>query len=123
MLNLSTLLPLVLVSFGLAYIITGSVIAIPLRLGWCWLTKRWRSLWYLVQCPPCCSFWCGVVVGALTRSGVLGTLQVAITTCGLTALAQAALGGDGIAANEDFEELFKGKESEEDVEEGSSTEG
>ena len=103
---------LVLFALGISYVITGSKIGYPVRFVWCRLT-RWAhnavvSPWKLVTCPPCNAWWAGAALAFWAELWWTDILQVAFTACGIVAVVQAALGGDGIAASEDFEELFNG---------------
>lgn len=104
---------LITLAFGLTYIITGSAIGFVVRALWCGVLFRHRYLrktfWPLVRCPPCNSFWSGAAVGVLFGPwDPFTVLQVGISSCGVTALIQAILGGDGIAANEDEKDLLLG---------------
>jgi len=95
---------LVAFAFGLTYIVTGSQIGLFIRFFWCRVLFQWSPVQWLgtiATCPPCNAFWSGALVGLLF--GPLTTftvLQVAVTSCGVTALIQKILGGDGIAAND-----------------------
>lgn len=119
MLDLSTTFMLFLVVFGWTYVITGSEIGFIVRFGWCWAlqwNKFSRYFWALVRCPPCHSWWAGLVVGGFAGEGLSGALQLAFVSCGLVALIQALLGGNGIAAGENFLEAFGLEEKKSDGE-------
>jgi hypothetical protein len=108
LLSLSETVTAFLVALGLTYVITGAEVGFPLRFAWCWLFQ-WhcitRILWALVRCPPCNAWWSGLLVGFLV-GGFVPALQMAFVSCGLVAVLQFVLGGDGIASNEDFFEVF-----------------
>lgn len=101
---------LITLAFGLTYIITGSDIGFIARGLWCGVLFRWaKSMWPIVRCPPCNAFWTGALVGFLFGPlNVFTVLEVAVCSCGVTALIQKILGGDGIAANDDEEDLLLG---------------
>lgn len=109
MIGLETLLVCLFVSFGVTYVITGSEIGFPVRCFVCWALK-WsavtRYFWALVRCPPCNAWWTGFFAGLYATSSIVQALQVAFGSCGLMALIQAILGGNGIAAGENFKEAF-----------------
>lgn len=119
--NLLVFLPIehminiILLTLGISYVITGSRIGYLIRFAFCALTNRkiLKELWYLVRCPPCNSWWAGLAVSLLSKASLVQSVAMAFICCGITAVIQHALGGDGLAANEDFEELFGG--AEEDV--------
>lgn len=101
---------LITIAFGLTYIITGSEIGFLVRGLWCGVLFRWaRPLWPLVRCPPCNAFWTGAAVGLLFGPLDFFTIaEVAVAACGVTALIQKILGGDGIAASDSEEDLLLG---------------
>jgi hypothetical protein len=107
--NLSILF---LLTLGLTYIITGSVAGYRIRLIGCWFLGllRLKRLWPLLQCPPCNAFWTGLGIGWLFLRHWEYAAQVAVVSCGLIAVLQSFIGGSGIAADEDFEDILGGKE-------------
>jgi len=110
-LNLSEIVSYYLLALGITYVITGSEIGYWLRALWCLLlswSRPTRYWWAIVRCPSCNNWWTGLVVGFVVSHAWLPALQLAFISCGLTGVLQHVLGGDGIAANEDFDEIFKG---------------
>jgi hypothetical protein len=99
-----------LLAYGITYVITGSEIGYSLRALF-WLMLSWspptKYFSTIMICPSCNAWWTGLGIGFLVGSWE-GALQLAFTTCGVAAIIQHVIGGDGIAANEDFEEIFKG---------------
>lgn len=59
-------------------------------------------------CPSCNNWWTGFALGFALGGTWIKAFQLAFISCGLTGVLQHFLGGDGMAANEDFEEIFKG---------------
>lgn len=106
--------PIILFALGVTYVITGSKIGYPLRFLGCFilLKLRLRYFWNLLTCPPCNAWWSAAVIAAVIGYPIWQVLQLAFTTCGIVAVVQSAIGGDGIAAGEDFADLFGVKESE-----------
>lgn len=109
--TLSEVLCYCLLAFGMSYVITGSEIGYWLR-ALSWITLSWsRPTKYfsmIMRCPSCNAWWTGLGIGFLVGGSWAGTIQLAFTACGLTAIVQHFIGGDGVAANEDFEQIFKG---------------
>lgn len=101
---------IVLIAIGISYVITGSRIGYPIRFMFCGALnfKGLREFWYLVKCPACNAWWAGAAIAFLAGVTWLQLIAIAFTCCGVVAVIQIALGGDGYAANEDFEELFQG---------------
>jgi len=109
MINFVNSIPLILTAIGISAVITGSKIGFPIRLIWCFIfqNKYTRWLWGMVRCPYCNSFWSGAFVTfILVGFNPIQILQIAFTCCGLMLILQTALGGDGIAMVDDFEEFF-----------------
>jgi hypothetical protein len=106
--DVETITVLTFFTIGLSYVLTGSKVGYPVRFMVCLLLKvvRLTFLWPLVQCPPCFGWWAGLGVGLITGFEIGGAVQLAFTACGVLGIIQAALGGDGIAAGEDFESIF-----------------
>jgi hypothetical protein len=115
MLDPSITCMLTLVAFGMTYVVTGSEIGFGIRFLWCWMLQ-WnrvsRYFWALVRCPPCNSWWMGLGLGILAGGTATAGFQLAFVSCGFVALIQALLGGNGIAADENFMEAFGLEEDE-----------
>lgn len=106
--DLNELFPIALVAVGLTYVITGSKAGYPFRFITCFilLKLRLRYFWNLVTCPPCNAFWTAGGITLFLGYPLWQVIQLAFTTCGIVAVLQARLGGDGIGAGEDFADLF-----------------
>jgi len=98
-------------AYGITYVITGSEIGYWLR-ALSWLMLSWsaptRYLSTIMKCPSCNAWWTGAGIALLVGGSWWAVLQMAFTTCGVAAIIQHVLGGDGIAANENFKEIFEG---------------
>ena len=103
---------------AVAYVITGSKIGFPLRvvsfhaLKWCPL-----PLSTIFFCPSCCAWWAGGTIGLLAGWEWLAVVQLAFTSCLLTALMQLRY---GLAADdtEKIRHLFEDKGKNNDKEAG-----
>jgi len=113
--ELSNLIPIVLFALGISQVITGSQIGYPIRFLFCLVTWkiRLKHLWGLVQCPYCNAWWSGAAIAFIYGFCPMQIIQSAFTTCGIMAIINAFIGGNGIAAAEDFEKVFSEMEKEE----------
>lgn len=111
--NIEEMTPLVLLALGLTYVIVGSKIGYPIRFTVCLILYKMRLRWFrsLVTCPPCNAWWTAGAITLCLGYPVWQVIQLAFTTCGIVAVLQAHLGGDGLAAAEDFDDLFGVKET------------
>ena len=108
-LPISSVIQVVLLALGLTYVITGSVIGYRVRFLWCAVFK-WQPLsrfQAIVRCPSCNAWWTGAATAFIAGLPLTNVIQLAFTSCGVVALLQAFLGGDGIAADEDMEKILK----------------
>jgi len=112
--DLSELTVLVLFSLGISQVITGSKIGYPARFLFCLVTwkLRLKPLWGLVQCPYCNAWWSGAFIALVYGFSPVQAVQAAFTACGVMAIVNAFIGGNGIAAAEDFEIVFSEMEKE-----------
>jgi hypothetical protein len=110
LLTFSNLVAPVLLAIGMAQVVTGSGAGYPLRFVSCLILAklRMRWLWNMVRCPYCCAWWMGLVIGIVTRLEWFQWIQLAFTSCGVMAVIQSALGGNGLGAFEDFDKVFEG---------------
>ena len=94
-----------LFSLGMTYIITGSEIGFWPRLVWCFLL-RWHPItrywWAVVRCPPCNAFWTGFFCFWVALDSFWFAACFAVIQCGLVAVLQKLLGGNGLAADENM---------------------
>lgn len=104
---LDTLSILVLVGFGMSFVVTGSTIGKPLRIM-AWLTLRHTRLDSLARCPYCCAWWCAFALAAVSGLPWWQWLEAAFATCGVAAIVQAQW---RLAASEDFDSATQEKSS------------
>jgi len=112
--GMAQLVPLVLFALGVSQVITGSKIGYPIRFVFCLVTWRLglKSLWGLVQCPYCNAWWSAAFIALVYGFSPIQAVQAAFTTCGVMATINAFIGGNGLAAAEDFEIVFSEMEKE-----------
>ena len=112
------LIIITLVALGLSAVVTGSKAGFPIRFLFCRVTwaihPSLKHMWGLVRCPYCNAWWGGAVVAFLTYGWSVYIVQAAFVSCGVLRVIQAAIGGDGIARVEAFEEVFSQKEQEDE---------
>jgi len=112
--GMAQLVPLVLFALGVSQVITGSKIGYPIRFLFClaaWKLKL-KVLWGLMQCPYCNAWWSGGFLAIIYGFDQIQIMQASFTTCGVMAIINAFIGGNGIAAAEDFEIVFSEMEKE-----------
>jgi len=101
------LLQVILITLGMSYVLTGSVIGFYVRFVWWHLTHRLGNLKTLAFCPSCSSWW----IGGLLSLGLGATwpviLQCAFASCGVAAIVQSQF---GLAAED--EDIISGKDDE-----------
>ena len=116
--NILTLIQFSFLAAAVAYVITGTKIAFPVRvvgfhiLKWCPL-----PLSTIFFCPSCNAWWAGSVIALLAGWEWPAVVQLALTSCLLTALLQLRYG----FASDDMEKirhLFKDKGKTNDEETG-----
>jgi len=103
--TLSLFLFVFLITLGVSYVITGSVIGFYVRFIWWHLTHRLGNLKTLVFCPSCCGWWVGGVTAILLGESWVVALECAFVSCGLMAVVQSQF---GLAAED--EDIISGKE-------------
>ena len=96
LIEIKDLCALVLMSAGLAFVVTCTKAGYPIRLLWAAIFRhRWfRWTWNLVMCPHCNSWWSGGIVSLLLGYPWYQALQVAFTACGSVFILQRALQRD-----------------------------
>lgn len=106
-------IPIFLLAMGLTYTVVGSKIGYPLRFFGCLILYKIRLSYFknLITCPPCNIFWTAGALSYLLGYDVFQIAQIAFSACGVMAVLQYLLGGDGIGAPENFDELFKKEQS------------
>jgi len=112
--DLVTLFEVILLSLGISYVITGSLIGFPIRVIGNLATRRLPiPLKVLFFCPSCNAWWCGFFIAILIKLSWVNWLLCAFSSCIVAAMIQAQC---NLAADdmEDIDKIFpmktKGKD-------------
>jgi len=120
LLPIEELVRMIVIAVGITYVLVGSKIGHPLRFLWCWVLDRLHIsyFWAIMTCPPCNSWWTGLLLSLAIGHGFGESLQVAFATCGVVATIQAVGLSIGLGAEEDYSELIPRRDKAEEKEHG-----
>jgi len=113
---LDHIVQLVLCAIGITAVVTGEKLGYPLRFAWALLLRPRPLRWLrnLATCPPCNSFWSGALLAWLAGFCWVEVIQLGLTTLAVVKLYQVWVGGDGLAAAENWNCIFDDEDCEEE---------